>query len=92
MAATVLVGFRDLFPGHELQPEVTKKIAHVFKEDGQLSLAANEYERVERESKDDEVRRGALMLAADLHEQAGSKKQALAVYRRLSTTSATGRG
>ena len=83
MAATVLVGFRELFPGHALQPEVTKKIAYVFKEDGQLSLAANEYERVERESKDEEVRRGALMLAADLHEQAGNKKQALAVYRRF---------
>ena len=83
MAATVLVGFRELFPGHALQPEVTRKIAYVYKEDGQLSLAANEYERVERESKDEEVRRGALMLAAELHQQTGNNKQALAVYRRF---------
>jgi tetratricopeptide (TPR) repeat protein len=83
MAATVLVGFRELFPGHSLQPEVTKKIAYVYKEDGQLSLAANEYERVETESKDEEVRRGALILAADLHQQTGNTKQALAVYRRF---------
>ena len=31
MAATVLVGFRNAFPGHELQPEVTKKIAYVYR-------------------------------------------------------------
>ncbi len=83
MAATVLVGFRELFPGHSLQPEVTKKIAYVYKEDGQLSLAASEYERVEREFQDGEVRRGALMMAADLHQQTGNNKQALAVYRRF---------
>jgi outer membrane protein assembly factor BamD (BamD/ComL family) len=83
MAATVLVRFRELFPGHQLQPEITRKIAYVYKEDGRLSLAANEYERVETESKDEEVRRGALMLAAELHLQTGNKKQALAVYRRF---------
>ncbi len=82
MAATVLTGFRDKFPGHELQPEVTKKIAYVYKEDGQLSLAADEYERIERESQDDEVRREALLIAAELHEQVGNQVRTLAVYRR----------
>jgi tetratricopeptide (TPR) repeat protein len=82
MAAAVLAGFRDLFPGHALQPEVTKKIAYVYREDGQLALAADEYERVERESPDDEVRREALLIAADLHEQAGNSDRALEVYRR----------
>jgi len=82
-ATTVLAGFRELFPGHELQPEVTRKIAHVYREDGQLSLAADEYERVEREFQDEEVRRGALILAAQLHQQIGNTKQALAVYRRF---------
>ena len=82
-AAAVLAGFRDLFPGHALQPEVAKKMAYVYREDGQLSLAAYEYERVEREFRDEEVRRGALTLAAELHQQAGDNKQALAVYRRF---------
>jgi tetratricopeptide (TPR) repeat protein len=81
-AATVLVGFRKAFPGHELQPEVTKKIAYVYKEEGQLSLAADEYERIERESKDDEVRREALTIAAQMHEQAGEVARTLEVYRR----------
>jgi outer membrane protein assembly factor BamD (BamD/ComL family) len=81
-AATVLVGFRNNFPGHTLQPEVTKKIAYVYKENNQLSLAADEYERVETESKDDEIRREALLIAAQLHEKDDNSVRALAVYRR----------
>ncbi len=82
-AATVLTGFREIFPGHQLLPEVTRKIAYVYREDGKLGQAAEEYERVEREFKDEEVRRGALILAAELHQQAGNNKRALAVYRRF---------
>ena len=81
-AAAVLVGFRTLFPKHPLQPEVTKKIAFVYKEDGQLSLAAREYERIETESEDDAVRRDALLVAADLYEKDGKRDSALTVYRR----------
>ncbi|MEA3361702.1 MAG: tetratricopeptide repeat protein [Thermodesulfobacteriota bacterium] len=81
-AATVLTGFRDNFPDNELQAEVTKKIAYVYREDGKLSLAATEYERIESESDDDAVRREALQVAAELHVQANSTEQALKVYRR----------
>ncbi len=82
MAITVLTGFREKFPGHELQPEVTKKIAYVYREDGKFSLAADEYERIEKESKDDEIRREALLMAAELHEKVGNQASMLAVYRR----------
>ena len=81
-AAKVLAGFRKNFPGHPLQPEVTKKIAYVYKENNQLSLAAEEYERIEKESKDNEIRREALLIAAELHEKSGGSGRALAVYRR----------
>jgi TolA-binding protein len=81
-AATVLTGFRKMFPKHELQPEVTKKIAYVYKEDGQLSLAAREYERIETESGDDAIRKDALLVAADLYEQAKDQTSALKVYQR----------
>jgi tetratricopeptide (TPR) repeat protein len=81
-ATSVLVGFRNSFPKNPLQPEVTKKIAYVYKENGQLSLAASEYERIEMESKDDEIRRDALLVAAELHEQDGNSTSALEVYRR----------
>jgi cellulose synthase operon protein C len=81
-AATVLAGFRDIFPGHALQSEVTKKMAFVYKENGQLSRAADEFERIETESHDEAVRRDALLVAADLHAEAGNKARALEVYRR----------
>ncbi|MEZ4601565.1 MAG: tetratricopeptide repeat protein [Syntrophotaleaceae bacterium] len=81
-AAVVLTGFRESFPEHELQPEVTKKIAFVYREDGRLAQAAEEYERIERESEDPEVRREALLVAADLYIEAERKDRALDVYRR----------
>jgi outer membrane protein assembly factor BamD (BamD/ComL family) len=82
MAATVLNRFRTLFPGHALQPEVTRKIAYVCREMGAFAAAADEYERMEKESTDDGVRREALLTAAELHQKAGNKARALAVYRR----------
>src|SRR5574341_511978 len=81
-AASVLEGFRTNFPENPLQPEVTKKIAYVYKENNQLSLAANEYERIERESQDDEIRRDALLVAAEMYEKDGNSVRALEVYRR----------
>jgi len=81
-AATVLTGFRQLFPDHPLLPEVTKKMAFVYKEDGKLSLAAKEYERIEAESEDEQIRKEALQLAAELYVQDGDKIKALTVYRR----------
>lgn len=81
-AVEVLGGFRKNYPSHELQPEVTKKLAFAHKEAGHLALAAAEYERIETETKDEEQRRGALSLAADLHEKAGEPDRAMKVYRR----------
>ena len=81
-AAAALAGFRTLFPGHALLPEVTKKIAYVYREDGKFTLAAGEYERMETESQDDEMRREALLTAAELHEKAGDQAKSLLVYRR----------
>ncbi len=81
-AASVLAAFRAGFPENPLQPEVTRKIAYVYKESNRLSLAAAEYERIERESRDDEVRRDALLVAAELHEKDGNGARALEVYRR----------
>ncbi len=81
-AVEVLQAFRKRYPANELQPEVTKKIAFAHKEAGNPAFAAAEYERVETETKDNELRRGALSLAAELYEQAGQTEGALRVYRR----------
>jgi outer membrane protein assembly factor BamD (BamD/ComL family) len=81
-AAAVLTTFRSNYAGHQLQPEVTKKIAYVYKEAGKLALAAAEYERIETETKDVEIRREALQLAADLYVDAKETDKAMQVYRR----------
>ncbi|WP_237055251.1 tetratricopeptide repeat protein [Microbulbifer sediminum] len=81
-AAAVLKGFRQHFPQHELIKEVTKKLAVVYQESGQLMLAAAEFERIERESEDEDVRREALNQAADLYSAAKRDDKALEVLRR----------
>jgi len=65
-AASVLEGFRQQFATHKLLPDVTKKLAVVYKEDGKLLLSAAEFERIEKESKNDSERREALEQAAEL--------------------------
>jgi len=47
-AAEVLESFRHTYPKHELVREATKQIALVYKQSGQVSRAASEYERIGR--------------------------------------------
>ncbi len=82
-ATDVLLGFRKRFPDHELQKEITKKIALVYKSDGKLELAAAEYERIEAESDNEDVRRGALLLAAELYAESELQVKELAIYSRF---------
>lgn len=81
-AARILLDFRTNFPGHELQPEVTKKLAFVYREDGELARSAQEYERIETETEDVGIRQDALLVAAEFYEQAGLPDRALEVYQR----------
>lgn len=82
-AAEVLLAFRSRYPGHKLQADVTRKIALVYQEAGKLALAAAEYERIETETKDEAIRREALLLAAELYLKAGDQNKGLQVYRRF---------
>jgi tetratricopeptide (TPR) repeat protein len=81
-AVSILSAFRSTHKGHLLQPEVTKKIAYVYKESGEFALAAIEYERIETESKNIEIRSEALKLAANLYIEANETDKAMQVYRR----------
>lgn len=81
---TVLEGFRQLYPDHKLIPDITKKLAVVYKEDGKFIKSAEEFERVEKENPgDDGLRREALNQAAELYQQAEAKDKALLVYLKL---------
>ncbi len=81
-AAQVLTGFRNNFPEHELQHEVTKKLAYVYREGEEYALAADEFERIEQEADDDALKSEALLSAAELHQKAGQPERALVVYQR----------
>jgi TolA-binding protein len=81
-AATVLNDFRANFPEHQLQPEVTKKLAYVYREGDLPVLAAQEFERIETESDDPAIRAESLLLAAELYQQEKLVEQTLKVYLR----------
>jgi tetratricopeptide (TPR) repeat protein len=80
-AATVLENFRREHPQHELQPEVTRKLAVAYLEGGQKRKAAIELERVAaRDAEEPEVRRAALWQAAELYNASGDATSAARVY------------
>lgn len=81
-AAQVLERFRLSYPKHKMQSEVTKKLALVYKADKKYFLAAEEFERIEKQTHDNGIRREALEQAAQLYEMAGKKHKALGVYIR----------
>ncbi len=81
-ASQVLEDYRQAFPEHELNEEATKQLALVYREDGQLSRSAAEYERVAEEAEDAALAREALLVAGELYEEDLSRDRALDVYLR----------
>ncbi|MDH5766802.1 MAG: tetratricopeptide repeat protein, partial [Gammaproteobacteria bacterium] len=81
-AATVLVAFRNTYKDIKMLHDATKKLAVVYQEAERYAEAAVEFERIERESKDSEVRREALILAAQMYEKVEKHKDALSIYQR----------
>ena len=82
--ANVLEGFRRSYPEHELQTDITKKLAVVYQENGEYLKSAAEFERIEKENpKDNTLRREALNQAAELYVKANEKNKALLVYTKL---------
>jgi outer membrane protein assembly factor BamD (BamD/ComL family) len=81
-AAAVLESFREAYPDHQLQREATKQMAFVYRAEGNLSRAAEEYEQVAAEAEQPELRREALLVAGDMYETSELMDRALAVYLR----------
>jgi cellulose synthase operon protein C len=79
-AAGVLEDFRAAFPGHELHKEATRQLANIYRESGDKERSAAEYERMAAEAQDPEVERQALLVAAELYEEASSIDNALRVW------------
>jgi tetratricopeptide (TPR) repeat protein len=81
-AVDVLEAFRTTFPKNKLQLEATKQIAYAYRQSGQLSQAAGEYERIASQSDDPALRSEALLDAGDLYAQSNSRDRALDAYNR----------
>ncbi len=81
-AAAALDSFRQAYPDHELSRDATQQMAFVRRQEGDLSRAAGEYERVAAEAEDPELRREALLLAGELYADSQVVDRALAVYLR----------
>ncbi|MGD8940756.1 MAG: tetratricopeptide repeat protein [Gammaproteobacteria bacterium] len=82
-AVTVLLAFRENYPAHELQHDVTKKIAFVYKELERYTLAGKEFERVaaEANAEDEDIIREAMLTAAEMYEKAEDTDNSLRVYK-----------
>src|SRR5262245_16957746 len=81
-AVQVLDAFRTSFPEHQLHLEAAKQIAFAYKQSGQLSRAASEYDNIASQSADPALRSEALLVAGDPHEQSNTRDRALATYIR----------
>src|SRR5712675_989037 len=81
-AVDVLEAFRTTFPENKLQLEATKQIAYAYRQKGDLSHAASEYDRIASQSHDPALRSEALLDAGDLYAQSNSRDRALDAYKR----------
>ncbi|MEZ5500137.1 MAG: tetratricopeptide repeat protein [Steroidobacteraceae bacterium] len=83
-AITVLEGFRNNFPKHELVRDATRNLAVAYSKTGRAGQAAMEFERMALDTNEDAaVRREATMTAADLYEQAKNSAKATAMLERF---------
>src|SRR5437879_4493598 len=81
-AVDVLEAFRTTFPENKLQLEATKQIAYAYRQSGQLSHAAGEYDRIASQSNDPALRSEALLNSGDLYAQSNARDRALDAYVR----------
>lgn len=80
-AAEVLLSFRQSYPQHEFQRDVTRKLAAVYLKDDKPLLAAAEYERIARTPQEGaEAQQAAAWEAAQLYDGAKAGARAEAAY------------
>lgn len=81
-AEAVLLDFRQQYPQHPLSASLPGKLVVVHQNQGKWQAAADELMLLERDAKNPEERRRALILGAELYEKSGNTTQAIAQYRR----------
>ena len=79
-AAQALESFRTSFPKHALNGEAGSKLAAIYLEQRRWGLAAAEFERMAASQSDAKLARESMWQAAELHDKAGSRDNAMRVY------------
>ncbi len=82
-AIRILEKWRRDYPGHDLQGDVTRKLAVLYRENDQPLQAASEFARLADSEKDPRLRREATLTTAALYQQAGRDTQAIEAYKRF---------
>jgi len=83
-AIGVLEDFRREFPQHELQGEVTRKLAVAYAAANRPGEAAAEFERIAgNPAEEHAVQREALLQSADLYTKAGNAPRAMSMLERF---------
>ena len=83
-AIGVLEDFRREFPQHQLQPQVTRKLAVAYAAADRPGEAAAEFERIAANPAEERaVQREALMQSADLYARAGNSPKAASMLERF---------
>jgi len=82
-AIRILEHWRQANPKNKLQADVTRKLAVLYRENGQPVRAAGEFERIAGSEKDPALRREARLTTASLYQQAGQDDKAIEAYKRF---------
>jgi tetratricopeptide (TPR) repeat protein len=82
-AIHILEKWRRDYPGHDLQGDVSRKLAVLYRENNQPVQAAGEFARLADSEKDPQLRREATLTTATLYQQAGRDTQAVEAYKRF---------
>ncbi|HYQ70507.1 MAG TPA: tetratricopeptide repeat protein [Gammaproteobacteria bacterium] len=80
-ATPILERLRRDYPNDARQAEITRRLAAAYLAAEQPQQAASEFERIGHGPGDGEVRREALLQAAELHAEAGQQTRATEVYQ-----------
>ena len=80
-AAVVLEDFQKQNPTHELAEASTRNLAAIYQKNDDLLKSAAKLEVIAQKDVDSDVRREALLQAAEMYSKANSQADALRVYR-----------
>ncbi len=80
-AAQLLESFQKNYPGHELQKEVSDRLASVYLESGDTVAAATQLQKIASDKKDPEFQRDAMWQSAELYEKGDALDKAVETYK-----------